>query len=55
MQYIYGKTELCCRRRPSGLPALLKNPAEYQVVVTNAKTGKPEYFGKEMVGRMIIV
>ena len=51
MQYIYGKLSCAAGEDPLDYPALLKNPAEYQVVVTNAKTGKPEYFGKEMVGQ----
>ena len=28
-------------------PAFLNNPTEYEAVVTNALTGRPEYFGKE--------
>ncbi|MBU5433262.1 patatin family protein [Intestinimonas sp. MSJ-38] len=49
MQYIYGKLSCAAGEDPLNYPALLENPAEYQVVVTNAKTGQPEYFGKEMV------
>lgn len=32
---------------PLDFPTLKNNPAEYEVVVTSALTGKAEYFGKE--------
>ena len=38
-------------RDPLDFPALMNNSAEYQVVVTNAETGKPEYYGKEMMSQ----
>ena len=47
LQYIYGALTNSTGEDPLDFPAIMKNPAEYQVVVTNALTGKPEYFGKE--------
>ena len=49
LQYIYG--ELTCRdgKDPLDFSAFCKNPTAYEAVVTNALTGKPEYFGREMM------
>ena len=49
LKYIYG--ELTCREGddPLDFPALMKNPSEYEIVVTNARTGLPEYYGREMM------
>ena len=47
LQYIYGVLSNSTGKDPLDFSAIMKNPAEYQVVVTNALTGKPEYFGKE--------
>ena len=51
LPYIYGTLTNSGGRDPLDFPALMKNPAEYQVVVTNAETGKPEYYGKEMMSQ----
>lgn len=49
LNYIYN--ELTCKtgKDPLDFPALMSNPAEYEVVVTNARTGAPEYYGREMM------
>lgn len=47
LQYIYGTLTNSTGKDPLDFAALMKNPAKYQVVATNALTGKPEYFGKE--------
>ena len=36
---------------PLDFPTLKNNPAEDEVVVTNALTGKAEYFGKETMAQ----
>ncbi len=51
LSYIYGTLTNSGGRDPLDFPALMKNPAEYQVVVTNASTGKPEYYGREMMSQ----
>ena len=51
LPYIYGTLTNSGGRDPLDFPALMKNPAEYQAVVTNAETGKPEYYGKEMMSQ----
>ena len=47
LQYIYGELTKAGGKDPLHFSALLQNPADYQAVVTNAWTGKAEYFGKE--------
>ena len=47
LQYIYGTLTNSDGKDPLDFTALMKNPTDYQVVVTNALTGKPEYFGKD--------
>ena len=47
LQYIYGTLTNSMGKDPLDFPTLENNPAEYEVVVTNALTGKAEYFGKE--------
>ncbi len=47
LQYIYGTLTNSTGKDPLDFAALMKNPAEYQVAVTNALTGRPEYFGKD--------
>lgn len=47
LQYIYGSLTNSTGKDPLDFAALMKNPAKYQVVATNALTGKPEYFGKD--------
>ena len=47
LQYIYGTLTNSMGKDPLDFPSLKNNPAEYEVVVTNAFTGKAEYFGKE--------
>ena len=49
LKYIYGELTSSQGKDPLDFPAFMKNPAEYQAVVTNALTGKPEYFGREMM------
>ena len=49
LPYIYGTLTNSGGRDPLDFSSLMKNPAEYQAVVTNAETGKPEYYGKEMM------
>ena len=49
LQYIYGDLTREAGKDPLDFPAFLKNPTEYEAVVTNALTGKPEYFGREMM------
>lgn len=47
LQYIYGDLTNSSGNDPLDFSAVMKNPAEFQVVVTNALTGEAEYFGKE--------
>ena len=47
IQHIYGDLTRADGKDPLDFPAFLKNPTEYEAVVTNALTGKPEYFGKD--------
>lgn len=47
LSYIYGTLTNSAGKDPLDFPAFMGNPAEYQAVVTNAATGKPEYYGKE--------
>lgn len=47
LQYIYGTLTNSMGKDPLDFPTLKNNPVEYEVVVTNALTGKAEYFGKE--------
>lgn len=49
LQYIYGGLTCAEGQDPLDFNAFMKNPAEYEAVVTNALTGKPEYFGREMM------
>lgn len=47
LQYIYGELTNSTGKDPLDFPAIMKNPAEYEVAATNAVTGEAEYFGKE--------
>lgn len=47
LQYIYGELTNSTGKDPLDYDALMKNPAGYEVVATNALTGQAEYFGKE--------
>lgn len=47
LQYIYGDLTNTTGKDPLDFPAIMKNPAEYEVAATNAVTGEAEYFGKE--------
>lgn len=47
LQYIYGELTNSTGKDPIDFSAIQRNPTKYQVVVTNALTGKAEYFGKE--------
>lgn len=49
MDYIYGELTKAGGEDPLDYPAFARNPARYEAVVTNALTGKPEYFGKDLV------
>ena len=51
LQYIYGTLTNSTGKDPLDFPALQKNPAEYEVVVTNALTGKAEYKGREAMAQ----
>lgn len=51
LKYIYGELTCAKGKDPLDFDAFMKNPTEYEAVVTNALTGKPEYFGREMVKR----
>ena len=51
LQYIYGTLTNSMGKDPLDFPVLKNNPAEYEVVVTNALTGKAEYFGKEAMAQ----
>ena len=51
LQYIYGTLTNSMGKDPLDFPTLKNNPAEYEVVVTNALTGKAEYFGKETMAQ----
>ncbi len=47
LQYIYGTLTNSDGEDPLDYPAIMRNPASYEVVATNAQTGRPEYFGKD--------
>lgn len=49
LQYIYGELTRAEGQDPLDFNAFMKNPAEYEAVVTNALTGEPAYFGREMI------
>lgn len=49
LQYIYGELTNAGGQDPLDYQRIMQNPSEYQAVVTNALTGKPEYFGKDML------
>ena len=49
LKYIYGELTGREGEDPLDFPALMKNPSEYEIVVTNALTGLPEYYGREMM------
>lgn len=47
LEYIYGTLTRSSGKDPLDYKAIVRNPAEYEVVVTNALTGRAEYHGKE--------
>lgn len=47
LQYIYGTLTRADGRDPLDCEAFLRNPTRYEAVVTNARTGKAAYFGKD--------
>lgn len=47
LQYIYGELTRSQGKDPLDFAAFLRNPARYEAAVTNALTGKAEYFGRE--------
>lgn len=50
LQYIYGTLSNEDGNDPLDYDKVMENPAEFEVVATNALTGKPAYFGKsEMI------
>ena len=51
LKYIYGELTRKEGEDPLDFPALMNNPAEYEIVVTNALTGLPEYYGREMMAQ----
>ena len=51
LKYIYGDLTRADGKDPLDFPAFMENPAEYEAVVTNALTGKPEYFGRELLSQ----
>ncbi len=46
LEYIYGTLTNEGGENPLDYDAIMKNPAQYRVVCTNAKTGDPVYFSK---------
>lgn len=51
LEYIYGELTRAGGEDPLDFSAFMKNPAVYEAVVTNALTGKPAYFGREMMAQ----
>lgn len=49
LQYIYGTLTRSAGKDPLDYEAILRNPTQYEAVVTNAITGQAEYYGKEML------
>lgn len=49
LKYIYGELTRREGKDPLDFPARMENPTEYEVVVINALTGLPEYYGREMM------
>ena len=49
LKYIYCDLSSSAGADPFDFPAFMANPADYRAVVTNALTGKAEYFGREML------
>lgn len=49
LDYIYRDLTNSDGADPLDFPALMKNPADYEVVASNANTGKPAYFDKSVM------
>lgn len=49
LQYIYGTLICADGKDPLDYDAIQRNQTQYEVVVTNAETGKAEYYGKEQL------
>lgn len=47
LQYIYGTLTYSNGQDPLEYEAIMRNPTQYEAVVTNAETGRAEYYGKE--------
>ncbi|HIZ08741.1 MAG TPA: patatin family protein [Candidatus Eubacterium avistercoris] len=47
LKYIYGELTNSTGKDPLDYPAMMESATQYQLAVTNAATGQPEYFGKE--------
>lgn len=47
LQHIYGDLTNSTGKDPLDYAAMMRNPAEYRLAVTNVQTGEAEYFGKE--------
>ena len=46
LEYVYGTLSNSGGEDPLDFPAILKNPARFRIVATDAETGKPVYFDK---------
>lgn len=51
LDYIYGTLSNSGGENPLDYEAFMANPMEWYMAATNAKTGKPHYFGREDVKR----
>lgn len=47
LQFIYGELTRTAGKDPLDFVAMQRNPAQYEAVVTNARTGEAAYFGRE--------
>ena len=47
LQFIYGELTRAAGKDPLDFAAMQRNPAQYEAVVTNARTGEAVYFGRE--------
>lgn len=51
LKYIYGDLTNSDGADPLDRDAVLNNPARFEITATNARTGKPEYFDKNQIGK----
>lgn len=47
LDYIYGTLSITGGESPLDYKSMIKNPMDFIIVATNAKTGKPTYFNKD--------